>query len=56
MTLPDVRIPTASFKINNAVLAPTQPPRQLGTDTKAILQQLGYTASEMATLRADGVV
>jgi len=38
------------------VLAPTQPPRQLGTDTEAILQQLGYTASEIATLRADGVV
>jgi crotonobetainyl-CoA:carnitine CoA-transferase CaiB-like acyl-CoA transferase len=56
MTLPDVRIPTASFKINNAVLAPTQPPRQLGTDTEAILQQLGYTASDIATLRADGVV
>ena len=53
---PDVRVPTAGFKINSAVLAPTQPPRQLGTDTEAILQQLGYTASEIATLRADGVV
>jgi crotonobetainyl-CoA:carnitine CoA-transferase CaiB-like acyl-CoA transferase len=38
------------------VLAPTSPPRPLGADTEAILQQLGYSSAEIASLRADGVV
>ncbi len=53
---PAVQVPTAGFKLNGAVLAPEQPPRQVGADTGAILQTLGYTANEIATLRTDGVV
>jgi crotonobetainyl-CoA:carnitine CoA-transferase CaiB-like acyl-CoA transferase len=51
-----VQVPTAGFKLNGAVLAPTQPPRLLGADTEAMLQQLGYSNAEIASLRADGVV
>ena len=44
-------VPTAGFKLDGAALAPNQPPRQVGADTEAILQSLGYTADEIATLR-----
>jgi len=53
---PPVQVPTAGFKLNGAVLAPTHPPPRLGADTEAVLQQLGYSSAAIATLRTDGVV
>ena len=53
---PAVHVPTAGFKLGGEVMSPERPPRPVGADTGVTLETLGYTADEIATLRADGVV
>jgi len=38
------------------VIGPTQAPPQLGQDTNAVLESLGYELEEISTLRERGVV
>jgi crotonobetainyl-CoA:carnitine CoA-transferase CaiB-like acyl-CoA transferase len=51
MTLPGV-----PFRLNGSVPGPSAVPRRVGDDTDSVLQALGRSAAEIASLRRDGVV
>lgn len=48
----EVSLPTAGFKVNDEVPAPSRPPPALGADSDRILADLGYTDAEISDLRA----
>lgn len=52
----DVALPTAGFKVNGEVPAPTGPPPSLGADTARVLADLGYDESDIAELRTRGAI
>ena len=51
-----VRLPAVGFKVDGQVIGPTHAPPQLGQDTNAVLESLGYGLEEISTLRDRGVV
>jgi crotonobetainyl-CoA:carnitine CoA-transferase CaiB-like acyl-CoA transferase len=51
--VPVVRLP---LELSAAPRVPLSPPPRLGADTDAILTELGYSAVQIATLRAGGIV
>jgi crotonobetainyl-CoA:carnitine CoA-transferase CaiB-like acyl-CoA transferase len=59
MTLPDGRetvVPLLPIKLGGERLGLRLNPPQLGEHTDALLQSLGYSAGDVATLHADGIV
>jgi crotonobetainyl-CoA:carnitine CoA-transferase CaiB-like acyl-CoA transferase len=52
----EVALPTAGFKVNGEVAAPSEPPRRLGADTDRILAALGYDDAEIGDLRSRGAI
>ncbi len=51
-----VLLPTAGVKFNDVVPGPVDPPQPLGADGERLLVDLGYTTSDIATLRAAAVI
>jgi len=49
-------VPVAAFKLAHGGAQVDSPPPVLGADTDAVLGELGYSAAEIATLRAQRVV
>jgi crotonobetainyl-CoA:carnitine CoA-transferase CaiB-like acyl-CoA transferase len=49
-------VPLAAFKFAHGGPSIETPPPLIGADTNAVLAELGYTASEIAALRAARVV
>jgi formyl-CoA transferase len=52
----DVQLVGAGFQINGQPAPLTSPPPTLGEHTDAVLAEAGYSADEIAALRADGIV
>lgn len=52
----DVRVARAGIKIDRAPVATNTPPPLLGQDTDALLGELGFTADDIAALKADKAV
>ena len=52
----DIRVFSTTAKFGATPGAVTAPPPRLGADTAAVLAQIGYTAEDIAGLRARGVV
>lgn len=51
-----LHLPSLGFKADGAAIPPTTPPPALGQDTRAVLAGLGYTAAELDTMAARGVI
>jgi crotonobetainyl-CoA:carnitine CoA-transferase CaiB-like acyl-CoA transferase len=51
-----VAVVRAGFRLASGDPAPPGPPQQLGADTDTILQELGYTADQIAALRNAGAI
>ena len=49
-------VPIAAFKLAHGSARVDTPPPTLGRDSDAVLAELGYSATEIAALRAEGVV
>jgi crotonobetainyl-CoA:carnitine CoA-transferase CaiB-like acyl-CoA transferase len=47
-----VGVPLAAFKFAHGGPSIEVPPREMGADTEAVLGELGYSAAEIAALRA----
>ena len=52
----DVRVARAGIKINHAPVATKTPPPLLGQDTDELLGELGFSADDIAALKADKAV
>ncbi len=52
----DIEIAGAGFRLDSGDPGPSAPPPELGADTDAILEDLGYDEAEIRALRADGVI
>ncbi|MGB3388396.1 MAG: CoA transferase [Pseudaminobacter sp.] len=52
----EIHLPTLGFKVNGAVIAPTKPPPELGRDTRAVLEKLGFSAAELSVLARENVI
>lgn len=50
----ELAVVRAGFRLESGDPAPAQPPPALGADSEALLAELGYTAQEIAGLRAEG--
>jgi crotonobetainyl-CoA:carnitine CoA-transferase CaiB-like acyl-CoA transferase len=46
----------AAFKLNGSVPYPSAPPRHVGADTAAILEELGYDGNRIAELARRGII
>lgn len=51
-----VEAPGAGFRVDGAVPAATRPAPPLGGDSRAVLIELGFAASEIDTMAKDGVI
>ncbi|MGV0820846.1 CaiB/BaiF CoA transferase family protein [Martelella sp. AMO21009] len=51
-----IHVPSMSFRANGAAVTAASPPPELGADTTSVLEGLGLSASEIAGLRAAGVI
>ena len=51
-----ISLPTAGFKINGHVPAPTKAPSRLGADNQRLLSDLGYDHDQIAMLAEKGVL
>ncbi|MBI4194673.1 MAG: CoA transferase [Betaproteobacteria bacterium] len=52
----DLRIPLAPFRFEHDGPQADTPPRPVGSDTDAVLQDLGYSADDIRGLRESGVI
>ena len=52
----DLTVLGAAFKLNGSVPYPSAPPRPVGADTAAILEELGYDGNRIAELARRGVI
>ena len=52
----DVRVVRTGIKLNRAPPSVDAPPPLLGQHTDALLGELGYKASDIESLRKDGVI
>ncbi len=52
----DIRVPLTPFRFAHDGARADTPPRRIGADTDAVLQELGYAAAEIDRLRGRGVV
>ncbi len=52
----DVDVPTLGFKVNDEVVAPSVAPPELGNDTRAVLQSIGYDEADLRRLTEQGVI
>nr|WP_325252119.1 CoA transferase [Amylibacter sp.] len=53
---PPVHVPNLPFKANGATLHPATAPSALGADTEQVLLAAGFDPTELASLRAAGVI
>jgi len=49
-------VPVAPFRLRHGGPSVETAPRQVGADTDAVLQEIGYEAEEIAALRAEGAI
>ncbi|HEV2335550.1 MAG TPA: CoA transferase [Stellaceae bacterium] len=52
----DLIVPGAAFKLNGSVPRPSAAPRPVGTDTVAILKELGYEGNRITELARQGII
>lgn len=52
----DIHLPTLGFKVDGKVVAPTSAPPELGSDTRAVLEELGYSETDLCRLAKEAVI
>jgi crotonobetainyl-CoA:carnitine CoA-transferase CaiB-like acyl-CoA transferase len=52
----DIHLPTLGFKVNREVVAPTQAPPELGSDTREVLKGIGYSEADLCRLSEAAII